>query len=658
MKRKGPFLGIFIFLLSFSVYLFTLAPTIGFIDCGELTVVSATLGIAHPTGYPLYTLLGRLFTLIPFGSLAQRVNLLSAFFSALTLVSFFTALYFLLSILDPKVLTILYFSSTLSALILGFSTTFWSQATGAEVYNLTALFFSLLFTLLFLWYKDSTPRFFPLIAFILGLAFGNHMSIIHLVPATLILVFLKSRPSMKILYFSLLFFLLGLSIYAYLPLRANLSPLLNWGNPTTLERFLWHVTGKQYRVWMFSGSWATFFKNLKQFSHLLLDQFTPVWIWLGVIGFFRLFQKEWKLASFSFLIFFSDIIYALNYDIPDIEPYFLPAFFIFALWIGVGIEMVMRILKKRLKGEIFRIALLLFLSPPLTIFLSHFRKENQKNNYIPYDYGMNVLHSVEEKGIVITNNWDIYSPILYIRYLEGKRKDVVMIDKELLRRSWYFDYLKKEYPWLIKNSRKEVESFMEMLKVFEKKPSLTEAERMETQMRFIRMINSFISKNIDTRPIYLTFIDGYDVDAPAIASSYQKVPQGLVYKIERGDSIPPFSDKDFSYRGIWDKSIYKDKRTKANIANYLRISNERGIFLAKRGLFGEAIEAFKGGLRFDPKSPWLHLNLGACYMEKGDYAEALKEFDEVLKLEPTNEIARKYKIQLQGKSKKKPSSKL
>ena len=74
-----------IFLLSFAVYLITLCPTVYVGDSGEFTTAAYTLGITHPPGYPLYVLLGKIFTLIiPFGNIAYRINLMSAFFGALS----------------------------------------------------------------------------------------------------------------------------------------------------------------------------------------------------------------------------------------------------------------------------------------------------------------------------------------------------------------------------------------------------------------------------------------------------------------------------------------------------------------------------------------------------------------------------------------------
>lgn len=92
--RIKRYMGLLVFLISFTVYLMTLAPTVYVGDSGELIAASYTLGIPHPPGYPLFTILGKIFiTFIPIGSIAYRVNLLSAFFASSTVL----LLYFFLN---------------------------------------------------------------------------------------------------------------------------------------------------------------------------------------------------------------------------------------------------------------------------------------------------------------------------------------------------------------------------------------------------------------------------------------------------------------------------------------------------------------------------------------------------------------------------------
>ncbi|MBC8264883.1 MAG: DUF2723 domain-containing protein, partial [Anaerolineales bacterium] len=132
-------IGSGLFALTFVVYLSTLSPTLGEADSFEFQVVSHTLGVAHPTGYPLYILLGKLFTLLPVGNVAYRVNLISPLFASLAIVYLYLCLMHL---------TRHRAASLLAALTFAFSRTFWSQAVIAEVYTLNAFFVAFVLYLL------------------------------------------------------------------------------------------------------------------------------------------------------------------------------------------------------------------------------------------------------------------------------------------------------------------------------------------------------------------------------------------------------------------------------------------------------------------------------------------------------------------------------
>ena len=140
--RTGVAIPAVILILSLFVYLSALCPGIALGDAGELISASYTLGIAHPPGYPVYTLPGKLFTFLPFGTIAGRINLMTALFGAL-------AGMFLSKFL---ILTTKKASSGILALLLVFSPLFWQSSVAAEVYSLNMLFIS---TLLLLAYRST-----------------------------------------------------------------------------------------------------------------------------------------------------------------------------------------------------------------------------------------------------------------------------------------------------------------------------------------------------------------------------------------------------------------------------------------------------------------------------------------------------------------------
>lgn len=624
-NRLFRLVPIAVFVFTFSVYLSTLSPTIGFIDSGELTAVSHGLGIAHPTGYPVYTLLGRLFTLIPVGEVAWRLNLSSAVYAALSAALLSLAF---LTFGDPV-------GGTAVPLLFAFSSTLWSQATQAEVYSLTVLLSTILLCLAVS--RGPAGRGILLLSFAVGVALTNHMSVLALaVPTVIYLLFTRRKlVNGRTILLSVLLFLLGLSIYLYLPVRSARDPVLNWGDPKSLVNLFRHVSGKQYRVWMFSSSLTLLRSHFGRFLRLLIQQFTPFLLPFSLVGILAGFRRRAWFGGLPAAIFLLDLVY-INYEIPDIDPYFLPAFMVMAVWIGAGMSASARLFKerfpsRRLLSHVLSVVLIVLSLIPL---FAHYPERNRTGDYIAYDYGVDVLRSVETNGICITNDWDIYSPILYLRKVQGIRRDAVMIDKELLRRSWYFGYLEKEYPWLIERSEREVQSYLELLAHFE---NGTLKDPKEIQERFIVMINSFISRNLPERAVCLTFTDGFDRDAPRIGEDYLKVPYGLVYRL--GGEPEEFDYQSLFPRGGLDPSVRKDERTALKLSAYPRMVMERAVFEMRRNRFARAIPLLRDGLKWNWQPALFHRDLGMCYMGMGNYKRAWEEFAAVLAIDPQDKRA-------------------
>jgi tetratricopeptide (TPR) repeat protein len=621
-RRLGCLLAALSFLVPLLVYSLTLCRTVSFVDAGELCVASSTLGVPHPTGYPLYVLLGRIFSILLPGPPIIRTNFLSAFFAAGSGLFLYLAVVRLLSGIEKderKVMILAFFSAG----AFSFSLTIWTQAVVTEVYSLTAFFASVL---LYLSFSDD-PRAPALFAYSLGLSLTNHMSIVMVgLPCGVYLIATR-RIALKTLPLLALFFLVGLSAYAYLPLRAGQSPVINWGNPGTLERFIWHVTGKQYRVWMFSSDPATLKRHLVQFTKLLLGQYSPFLIWLPLLGFAVSAKRVavWVLAA----VFVLDVLYSANYDIPDIDAYYIPAFLVSALGIALGLQFLSR---KTVRKRVLLLGVGV-MAIPLAL---NCRKCDMSRNRIAYEYGENYLRSIETGGLCLTNNWDIYSPIFYIRYGEGKRRDVVMIDKELLRRSWYFDYLRNEYPATCRDSEHEIESYLEELENFEHG---TLAGPEEIQRRYIAMVNSLVENHMRTGRAYTTFTNGHDIDAPDIGRQLHKIPHGLVYEFSGDAQVGPFDWSALELGSSFGARIYRDERTESNLSRYPLMMLLSGVALSNSGMYEDARIALLDALTLEPENEYARLHLGGVELMLGHYEQAVLAFEEVLRSDPDNEFA-------------------
>ena len=144
------------------------------------------------------------------------------------------------------------------------------------------------------------------------------------------------------------------------------------------------------------------------------------------------------------------------------------------------------------------------------------------------DYTNILLENVEENAIIISSQWDIWNaPFWYIQQIEGTRKDIIFIEKELMRRTWYPDQLVKWYPEL-KNNQKEIDEYLIELKKFE---NGEDYDVRRIQSSFLNVFNSIIEDNIETRPIYIT-VDVMHGEQ-GIAQNYMKVPQGFAFRLDK-----------------------------------------------------------------------------------------------------------------------------
>ncbi len=224
----------------------------------ELSAAASVLGIAHPTGYPLYTLLGNVFLRLPFGSPGLRMNLLSAC-SLLVACFFFYWICMELLAITRRAETGLpweWLYCSFLTIAFGLSLFNWQHAVLAEVYpTFLALFLGTVF-LLIRAFVCSRRGFVFASFFLYGLTWQGHLLAILLAPAFLLLVMrlllrkmqcqcMKNRA--KTLLLSCAMFFVGISGYAYLPIRAAQHPPMNWGDPHTLTRLRYHLTGGQYK---------------------------------------------------------------------------------------------------------------------------------------------------------------------------------------------------------------------------------------------------------------------------------------------------------------------------------------------------------------------------------------------------------------------------
>lgn len=649
IRRPRLLASVIVTAIAFVVYALTLAPSLDFIDAGELATVAHTWGIAHPTGYPLFTILAGLWALLPLGSGIFRLNLFAAVLSA-TAAGVAVQLFFDLLRVRPEIerkkakgkkksssganagaaatttpgasasgasasgtgaaaapgaaiaredaVTALKVASS-AALLLAFGGTYWRTALSIEVYALHILMLALVLwsavRLLFLPAAGPTVlrRRMALTAFLLGLSFANHMSTVFLLPALLLLLPVTHRRAAGFpaqLAIAVAAFVAGLLPYAYLPLRAAARPLLNWGNPIDLERLLWHASGKQYSVWMFSSAEAW----RKQFAYAL-EAFGRDLAWLALlpaaVGFVVLLRQGWKVAVFWILLFLTCLIWAAGYDIHDIDSYFLLAYFTLAAWVAVGLRAITRWRPWRTLPVPFRDPLLLgvVLLVPL---LLQWGRVSQAGNHLVEDYSRAMFASFDDRAVVFSFQWDFWvSASYYLQYVEGHRGDVVVLDKELFRRSWYFDQLRRNHPELVADAEQEITTFLALLRRFERDEPYDPAA---IEAAFNAVVNGIIDRAYAQRPVYVT-IEMEEQFAPG----YVRVPQGLAFRLYKPEDLPdPATTADVPVR---IRPFESDERLPAELRRLTAsMLLNRGVYLSNAGLHDRAEAVLRQALEVVP----------------------------------------------------------
>ena len=669
-----------VFIVALATYCLTLAPTVTFVDSGELITAARTLGVAHPPGTPLYVILAHLATLVPIGNVAQRVNFASALFAALAAAAVSLLVGELLrtpttrladargekkkrakraaerkkeSAVDqppgPTVTTLA--AMLVSGLLLAFSRTLWAYATIAEVYTLNVMLTLAIFLLMFRWRRISkeargrggaatNDRLLYAAAFLFGLAMGvHHVTVALTLPALAYLVYstegLSFFKSKRLLY-AAAFAVAGLAVYVYLPIAASRSPLINWGDPRTFERFWWHVTGRQYQTF-FSFSPATMIGQLKEFVRFAANQFGPWWslagLGLAAAGFVEMYKRDRSAFFFFALVVIADLAIALNYDIAeDKDAYYLPIFISMSVAAGFGVEWLMRArpkTKRRLPLASAASAAALVVVVAIT-FAGNLRHNDRSRYFLARDYVENLFSTIEPGGMLLTLDWQVYSPMLYVSDVEQQRRDVVAIDVNQLRRSWYFDYLNRAYPEVMGRNHDTVDPFLEDLRSWEKDPEAysnnpTLTARIDS--RFRDMILALVSNHVRTAPVYVTndiitvysFIaetkrrnkdaqaTAYHQDASWImplCDTYSLVPQGLVFQFKTGREFSEPARPALLTRGLADGTLRfeDDDVVKQKVLPvYLGMMVNRGRYLMAHGRREQAEEAFNEALRIDPQ---------------------------------------------------------
>jgi hypothetical protein len=655
-SRAELLCGVAVFLTALVVYSCTLAPTVTLVDSGELILAARGLGVAHPPGFPFWVMLAHLASLVPFGNVAARINFSSALFGAVA-CAMLSAVVAELTITPARFAkqkrikrstqqaknteesnrtSFLQFAPAVAAgLLMAFSRTLWSYATITEVYALNALLILIVLFLLIGWRRrvvasqeDASEqitihdRWLYAAALVFGIAMGvHHVTVAFTLPAIALVVYrtqgMTLFTSRRFLYAALVSIGALLAVYAYLPFAASRSPIMNWGNPRSLQEIWWHVTGRQYRVF-FSFSTAIMGAQFVEFCRMALREFgfpwLPVTLLLAFAGFVSAFKRDRTAFWFLILIVIVDLAYCLTYEIAeDKDAYYLPLFISITIAAAFGIRWLIQLAgskgaplwKLRLAG-----ALAIVLTAT-TAFAANWPFNNRRHYFIADDYVENLFDTIAPDGLLLTQDWQVVSPMFYAQEIQQHRPDVKVVDINLLRRSWYFDYLEHSHPALIDRSREKIDPYVQLLKQWERDPRVFDRNQELTQrisIAFLEMIQSMVRNEITVGPVYITndVLSGDKTNGYLtrwIPHAYQLVPQGLVFNLTTDQSFHDSPDPHLRTRGLADGTtrFESDDVVRLKVLPvYARMLTNRGRYLASFNQHERASRAFKQALELDP----------------------------------------------------------
>jgi hypothetical protein len=535
MSKARQLFFISIAIISGTVYAITLCPTVELIDSGELALAVKNLGIAHPTGYPLYTLLGRIFAMIPIGDLIVRLNFLSLLFTAFAAAFLFLLISEFISDDHQRLVYEAIFAAT--ALFVAFSPVWWSQGTTNEVYSLNLLLISISIWSLAKFSKRGSIRVLLLSTFVLGLSLANHLSAIYLIPSFLYLAIVSLRKynaRLQSTIWAVLLFIFPGTLYAVLPIRAHFRPFLNWGGVSDPYFFYKHITGWQYRIWMFTKPleiFNNFGARIGPALNLYLGQFG----WVGLIfimaGIIVATLRYRKLLIFSGLICLLNLIYALNYEIADIDTYYLPMFLVSGILMALGIINIRNWIlgtSGKARAIAWMLAGLVFIFPIYNL-AANFNEMDQSQITAAREGVYDIAEAMEPGGLILVENWDFYSPWLYLHFEENYRPDLIFLDKELMRRSWYIDFIRRYHGDIYDRSKAEFEDFLRQVAPFERGRTF-DSEVIDKA--YYGMLHAVISHESAVRPVYTNIVDD-----DKLIEGFRPTPDGLLIKFVESDTF-------------------------------------------------------------------------------------------------------------------------
>lgn len=429
--------AVIVALLALVIYALTLLPGVSFGDWSEMQAVPYQLGIAHPTGYPLAVLLGKLWSFLPIGSVAYRANLLSAVEVSLAL----GVAVLLMGRLGVRPLV-----AGALAIVLAAVPTVWEAGTTARVDGLHFLFVTLILHRALVWGQDRRPRDFVLVALLIGLSFANHLLTLMVAPFVVLYVLWVGRHELLrrplLVPAAALAGLAGLALYLYIPIRAAIGPSWAYGQLLKPEEFWYLVSGAMFRgdmKFLTVGGLDNFVVRWPDLWALIRSRWHPVLLLVALAGLGATFRRDRGFAVLTVVLLVANVYFYVNY-VGHLEHYLLLTWLVIATWIAVAAEDALALASRALADTAIRRRSTGPLRPPpigtvAAVLLAMFAAWVVGSNWAANDRSgdhrgeafVEQVFAMLPQNAVLLTYWDALEPLWYAHCVEGLRPDLTVL---------------------------------------------------------------------------------------------------------------------------------------------------------------------------------------------------------------------------------------
>eukprot|EP00040_Diaphanoeca_grandis_P019148 m.100896 g.100896 ORF g.100896 m.100896 type:complete len:653 (+) comp27284_c0_seq1:96-2054(+) len=450
--------GVIVFLVHLACYTSTVSPSILGGDSGELISVSHELGVAHPPGYPTFVLVANFFSsLVPFGTVAWRINILSAIFASFAGLLLHCSTVALTGSLSAGVVSVALFS---------FSRLQWLYSVTGEVFALNNLFTAVLVYQSIKFHLSPTLSRALAGAFLCGFALTNqHTSVLFIVIIAPWVLWrgreLNLLKPMNVAALIVVTFI-GLSPYLFTYISAvRNQATMTWGDQRTLRGFWKHLSREEYGTFSLAKGdreSASFTRAIQMHLESLSAEtffICPLVSLLGILAPMHSSRVGAKIPIVGSLLFYMWFFnWRANLDITNPllkgvqERFWMQPNLVLALFAGVGFHTINKVLRRKQSG-------IGFVAPCLAVLLlsaqigKNYEERNESSNVYIQQFGHVLLKGLPQDAILLTLGDLPGNAARYVQTCENVRPDIKLIDLEMMTYEWYLPMLAKSFPGVV-----------------------------------------------------------------------------------------------------------------------------------------------------------------------------------------------------------------